>query len=113
MLKKDGYQVSDFLADAERIGLAQMRKRMILVAWRTKKEWEPVAVQNSGAVLRDVLKGINGASNHNMSPIEFGSDLHTIAKQIKPGQKLSNVRGGARSVHTWDIPDIYGKTTEK
>lgn len=113
MLKKNGYRITDFLADAERIGLAQMRKRMILVAWRTRKGWMPAKVQESRSVLRDVLEDINGASNHNIRHLEIGSDLHTIAKHIKPGQKLSNVRGGARSVHNWDVPEIYGKTTEE
>jgi len=113
MLEEDGYRVTDFLADAERIGLAQMRKRMILVAWRTRKGWVPTEVQETRFVLCDVMEGINGALNHNIRPIEPGSDLHTIAKHIKPGKKLSNVRGGARSVHTWDIPEVYGETTEE
>ena len=113
MLKKDGYQITDFLADAERIGLAQMRKRMIMVAWRTRKEWVPAEMPKYRSVLRDILENINGASNHKIRPLEPGSNLYNIAKHIKPGQKLSNVRGGARSVHTWDIPEIYGETTEK
>jgi DNA (cytosine-5)-methyltransferase 1 len=113
MLEDADYRITDFLADAERIGLAQMRKRMILVAWRTRKGWVPAEVQESRSVLRDVLGDINDASNHNIHLLEPGSDLHTIAKHIKPGQKLSNVRGGARSVHTWDIPEIYGETTDE
>src|SRR3989442_659967 len=32
-------------------------------------------------------------------------------KAFGPGQKLSNVRGGPRSVHTWNIPEVFGATT--
>lgn len=113
MLKNNGYQTSDFLADAECVGLAQMRKRMILVAWRTQKGWIPEEMSDHRSVLRDVLGNIDGASSHNIQPIELDSELYAIAKHIKAGQKLSNVRGGARSVHTWDIPEVYGETTEK
>jgi DNA (cytosine-5)-methyltransferase 1 len=35
-----------------------------------------------------------------------------IARRIKPGQKLCNVRLGRRSVHTWQIPEVYGPTTQ-
>lgn len=113
MLRDNGYQTSDFLVDAEHVGLAQMRKRMILVAWRTQKKWIPEGMSYQKSVLRDVLENIDDASSHNIQLIEPGSELYTIAKHIKAGQKLSNVRAGARSIHTWDIPEVYGETTEE
>ena len=113
MFSDQGYQTLDFLANAEHLGLAQMRKRMILIAWKNVKRWIPEQAQKQKVVLRDVLSNINGASNHNIRQIEPNSDLYTIVKHIKPGQKLSNVRGGPRSVHTWDIPEIFGEITEK
>jgi DNA (cytosine-5)-methyltransferase 1 len=39
------------------------------------------------------------------------SRLFKISQRIGPGQKLSNVRGGERSVHTWHIPEVFGYTT--
>jgi DNA (cytosine-5)-methyltransferase 1 len=41
-----------------------------------------------------------------------GSREWFIAKHIKPGQKLSNVRGGKNSVATWDIPEVFGPISE-
>ena len=35
-----------------------------------------------------------------------------IAVHIGPGQRLSNVRQGPRSVHTWSIPEVFGRVTE-
>ena len=29
------------------------------------------------------------------------------------GQKLSNVRAGVASVHTWEIPEVFGKTNAR
>ena len=36
----------------------------------------------------------------------------TIAGHIGPGQKLCNVRRGVRSVHTWDIPEVFGYASD-
>lgn len=36
-----------------------------------------------------------------------------IVKSIKPGQKLCNVRFSETSVYTWQIPSVFGETTEK
>jgi len=42
---------------------------------------------------------------------KYSRDWH-IAQRIKPGQKLSNVRGGQNAVATWDIPEVFGSVTE-
>jgi len=44
--------------------------------------------------------------------IDAESSVGMIAKRIGPGQKLCNVRGGPRSVHTWEIPEVFGGTTK-
>lgn len=113
MLHNNGYHTADFLVDSEQLGLPQMRKRMILISWNTSEKWIPEDVSNKRQVLGDVLANINGAPNHNIETVRCDSHSLTIAKQIKAGQKLSNVRGGARSVHTWDVPEVYGEITEK
>lgn len=39
-------------------------------------------------------------------------NYETIFKAIKPGQKLCNVRHASTSVYTWQIPEVFGATTE-
>ena len=36
-----------------------------------------------------------------------------IAKHLCQGQKLCNVRVSDRAVHTWDIPEVFGSTSER
>ncbi len=51
--------------------------------------------------------------NHEPRVFELGSNEYKIAKKIMSGQKLCNVRGGNASVHTWDIPEVFGQTTKE
>jgi len=94
------------------MGVAQTRRRVVALAWNTGKELEPKITEVPGGTLRDAIENINGASNHHPNFLERGSKLVKIAKRIGPGQKLCNVRGGPRAVHTWDIPEVFGYTTE-
>ncbi len=110
LLKEDGYHTTDFLINVQEIGLPQMRKRMILVAWKTEIPWVTPEFSGEKISLQEALSNINGAQNHDLRHVTPGSDLYLIVHRIKPGQKLSNVRGGPRSVHTWDIPEVYGDT---
>lgn len=105
------YQTTDFVIDSQNIGLAQTRKRLFFLAWRTWRGWEPSDISEQKLVLRDVLSDMASIPNHNITYLEPSSSCYKIVENIEPGQKLSNVRGGARSVHTWDIPDVYGETT--
>jgi DNA (cytosine-5)-methyltransferase 1 len=45
--------------------------------------------------------------------LELNSSLAKIARRLGPGQKLCNVRQGSRSVHTWDIPEVFGRTNAR
>jgi DNA (cytosine-5)-methyltransferase 1 len=56
--------------------------------------------------------GASSQPNHRPNQITKNSREWHIAKRIKPGQKLSNVRGGENAVATWDIPEVFGKVTE-
>jgi DNA (cytosine-5)-methyltransferase 1 len=44
--------------------------------------------------------------------LDPNSEMGRIAQRIRPGQKLCNVRGGPRAIHTWDIPEVFGRTTK-
>lgn len=95
-----------------RRSMAQLRRRILFFAWRTKKDIEFAMPRSPRSTLRVVLAGADGAPNHKPQQLKRGSRDWLIARRILPGQKLCNVRGGGNSVPTWDIPEVYGTVTE-
>lgn len=112
-LETNGYKTFLSVLDCRKLGMAQMRKRAILIAWRTGKELQIFQPEKSAKTIKDVIGNISvTAPNHDPISCKALGMQSLIAKRIKPGQKLSNVRAGDRAVHTWDIPEVYGKTTK-
>jgi len=111
IMRTAGYQTRDFLLIGSDWGVPQMRKRCLFVAWRTGYALPDELCGSPGGVLRDVLKHLRGVPNHEPKLVEASTRAGMIARRIKPGQKLCNVRLGRRSVHTWQIPEVYGPTT--
>ena len=114
MLKLNGYITQLVKYDATDFGIPQMRKRVILYAAKTQKfsKLSLIAPSKKTVLLKDILTNLHEVENHNIIPISDRKDL-IIAKHIKQGQKLCNVRGGDRSVHTWEIPEVFGKTSKE
>jgi DNA (cytosine-5)-methyltransferase 1 len=114
-LKQSGYNLVEFCIDARSIGIAQMRKRVILIAWLGKKKPNIELPTENPKTLKDVIRDsrIRKCLNHNPKYFTQESRLALIATRIKPGQKLSNVRNGNSSVHTWDIPEVFGSVNKK
>jgi DNA (cytosine-5)-methyltransferase 1 len=112
MLRSAGYRTADFRSEAHKLGVAQKRNRMLMLAWQGQDRAAISIPVLPALTLRQVITRINGAANHTTKQLPAGSDLLRIAKRIMPGQKLCNVRGGERSVHTWDIPEVFGHTTK-
>ena len=110
-LRTAGYKTKDIKCNGVEMGVAQSRTRIFLLAWRSANEINFSIRSTPGGTLGDVLDGVENAENHNVKPLPHDSTDYLISKRIKPGQKLSNVRGGSRSVHTWDIPEVYGEIT--
>lgn len=110
MLLQRGYKIEDLLCHGDRMGIPQIRRRRILLAWRTERENDITLPITNGGVLGDALTNIGVAGNHSLRFLASDSDSAIIANRIKPGQKLSNVRGGPTAVHTWDIPEVFGHT---
>lgn len=113
-LTQNGYQTKLVRYNASDFGVPQLRKRLILYAWKSDRiqDIDFLLPKKHKVLLKDILKDISDLKNHNLNFIENGPDL-TIANRIKPGQKLCNVRGGERSVHTWMIPEVFGKITKR
>lgn len=107
-----GYCVQQVALDAADYGIPQARRRVMLVAFKSRVA--PVLSFDAmrSVTLSDVLEGLKGVANH--SPKLLGEDSQDarIAKRIGVGQKLCDVRGGAASVHTWQIPEVFGPTSK-
>lgn len=111
ILKDAGYQVATLKCCAANVGLAQLRTRVVLIAWNTHKICRLEIPVVPSKQLSDVLKGVEFAKNHVPRYLDPKSQLANVATRIGPGQKLCNVRLGERSIHTWDIPEVFGKVT--
>ena len=111
VLKSEHYRTHTLRANAADLGLPQSRRRLLLFAWKSKKEIQFELPTAPRARLDQVLSGVENLPNHEPEPLHPGSRDHQIACRIGPGQKLSNVRGGPRAIHTWNIPEAFGTTT--
>ena len=111
-LRTAGYNVRRILFEGTKCGLAQRRKRLFLLCWKGS-DCINLGVKNEGSIsLRHALAGLAPVYDTELVwPDPDGKDAKII-KHIKPGQKLSNVRLGARSVSTWDIPEVFGLVSD-
>ena len=111
---KHRYRIRELYIKTEELGIAQTRQRRLLFAWKADKALNISLPKKKRSTLLQAISGIGGAlPNHKPRYFDKESDLGLIAKKIRPGQKLSNVRGGNRAVHTWHIPKVYGRTTKE
>ena len=107
-----GYRTTTIRCQVADLGLAQLRKRILFFAWRTRRNHEFTTTGVPRSTLHSALVGVRKQKNHHPLQISPESREWKIAKRIKPGQKLSNVRGGKNAVATWDIPEVFGTITE-
>jgi len=112
MLHSGGYFTATVKLNASNLGLAQLRSRVFMLAWTGDKEPRLDTPSFETRTLAEALEGVEGLPQHEKKMLAKGSAHYKIARHIKRGQKLSNVRGGAASIHTWHIPEVFGKTTE-
>lgn len=109
-----GYYVDWKIFPMNEYGVAQKRRRIIIVARNNNRPFDladlvPVVPEQT---VDEALESIpSQLSGHNLKARVPSKRNVMIAKKIKPGQKLSNVRAGENCVHTWDIPEVFGKTS--
>jgi len=106
-----GYHTHTMRCQVADLGMAQLRRRVLFFAWRTGKDFEFTSPKLPASDLRSVITGASRQPNHKPMSLTQNSREWLIAQKIKPGQKLSNVRGGGNAVATWDIPEVFGKIT--
>jgi len=113
ILRNAGYKTKDVVLNGIELGIAQQRKRVILIAWRENDDFLFSLPKIAPVTLSEALHGVHKQNNHEVKNLPKDSIDYLIAKRIKQDQKLSNVRGGARSIHTWEVPEVFGETTER
>lgn len=112
-LRVNGYRTQTVKWNAADFGMAQSRRRLLLFAWRGYRDPDFTDLPKAQQRLDAVLAGVEALPSHQPVFLKPGSRLFKIAARIGPGQKLCNVRGGPRSVHTWHIPEVFGETTAR
>lgn len=113
IMRLSGYRTNVLCCQAADLGMAQLRRRILFFAWRTGREIQFSFHKTPSGSLRMALAGASKQCNHNPIPLPAHSKERKIAERIKPGQKLSNVRGGENAVPTWDIPEVFGRITKQ
>lgn len=113
ILSSAGYQVSYDTYDASDCGVAQSRKRVFIIGTLTEKKHSLSLKCAERVSLRDILPTNCQESISAGKFLKKGSEEYKIAKRIPPGHKLSNVRRSLVSVHTWEIPEVFGKVSKQ
>lgn len=112
MLEEAGFAVEYKLFDLSEFGVPQARKRVIVVGSRNRN---PITLDSIPKKPKRSLMDAIGRPSHNGCDATQCRALTMrdllVASHIAPGQRLTNVRRGARSIHTWDIPEVFGETS--
>lgn len=108
MLTSAGYSVRRVVAEGPTSGVAQLRKRLFMIAWRGSSETRVEMEDVLAPALSSRLANIDDLQGHDPVLLPNGSRERKIAGHIKQGQKLCNVRVSEAAVATWDIPEVFG-----
>jgi DNA (cytosine-5)-methyltransferase 1 len=112
-LNANGYCVKTIKLDTSTFGVPQHRTRVVLVGWKNGKSDIELIGHGRKTFLRDAIENLSSStSDHDVKQLSLDSNDHLIASRVGPGMKLSNVRAGERSVHTWHIPEVFGRTSK-
>nr|WP_237212694.1 DNA cytosine methyltransferase [Ruegeria lacuscaerulensis] len=114
ILTEGGYSCSVQVYSAADFGVAQRRKRTVILARLGSASFRcPTPHRSYRPTVEKAFRGMSTALQaHNPKYPTKGSKHAVIAKRIGIGQKLCNVRGGDASVATWDIPEWFGNTSK-
>lgn len=113
ILRSAGYCLSWEVHKTSDYGIAQQRKRVIILATLSQKPFELKLKCVERVNIAQALQGVELVESKPRPLLKTGSVEQRIARRIRPGQKLSNVRGGPRSVHTWEIPEVFGEVSRQ
>lgn len=108
-----GYNVRRIVLKGEESGVAQRRRRLFLICWRGSDCIRLDLAAKAAPTLREVLSGVELVPDHEPRFPAAGSVDAKVAMHIGTGEKLCNVRSSPRAVPTWQIPDVFGETSEQ
>ena len=104
-----GYAVELAIIKCEEHGLAQRRRRLFVVARSGGKPFHLGLPHLRQMTLGEVFDRIKNPRADTATILNEGTGNRKVAENISAGQKLSDVRAGKSSVHTWQIPEVYGE----
>jgi len=136
-----GYKVDYKVIDAVSFGLPQHRRRIFFIGSRIKTRYEWPApthhlprrngdspISDAGLLkpdsvrlelqatrtVRDAIADLPAIGKYpDHQVLRTWPQKHdAIIRRIGPGQKLCNVRFASTSVYTWDIPEVFGETSD-
>jgi DNA (cytosine-5)-methyltransferase 1 len=108
--------------DCSKLGLPQRRRRILVVGGKGKVGSRVVqsvrklanSVWPTMTVADALLRGPSLVGLKNHEPRRHTLQWYSgVIRKIGAGQKLCDTRLGRASVHSWDIPEVFGETTEK
>jgi DNA (cytosine-5)-methyltransferase 1 len=111
IMESNGYYTEIVRCQTADLGMAQLRRRVLFFAWKTKNMADFTHPSKEPLTLRSVISGVSQLPNHVPKWISLESRDAKIASHIKAGQKFSNVRGGANSVASWEMPSVFAAVT--
>jgi DNA (cytosine-5)-methyltransferase 1 len=110
ILRVGGFRTGEVVLNAWAHGTAQARKRRFMIAWTAAVDVAIDVPSTPGGTLRSCLRSESVDANHSPVRLARGTIDYAISTRIAQGQKLCDVRGSERAVHTWEIPKVFGKT---
>ena len=112
-LRDSGFEVSCRLFDLSEYGVAQTRRRVIILGTRGCQPVNLAGIRKgTKRTLRDAIGDVREQRNGQGGVHPTARDMK-IASHIAPGQRLTNVRLGPRCVHTWSIPEVFGEVSDR
>lgn len=115
-LNENRYAVDLRLLKCEEFGIAQKRRRVFIVARNNNRafSFDSLKPVNPFISVGDIFRRMeNETECHSPKMLPAQSKDRIIADHIGQGMKLCNVRTGERCIHTWDIPKVFGTTTDQ
>lgn len=115
-----GYTVEYDILNSSDFGIPQNRKRIIIFANRVGidnfftsfyEKYKLADKKNLFDAISDIEE-TGTLPNHNFSE-KWPQYYNLIMLKIPEGGKLCNTRLGKNSIHTWNIPEVYGETTNR
>jgi DNA (cytosine-5)-methyltransferase 1 len=111
-LKSLGYKVMTIDVEMHKFGVPQRRRRILQLGWLGPGEFRLDLRESCPTDLAAALVDLDDAPNHAPVSLSRDSKAGRIVRRIRQGQKLCNVRSGEASVHTWNIPDVFGSVSD-